>query len=724
MKQHFYLLSFLSAIFISNSVRAQTNVSQGKTVTATSGTNLASLVNGNFNDGANSAITGNAQAPPNAEWLQIDLGADYFIDSIVLVANITSTTTENQGRRFMITTRPSDLSFTSAQPSQYITENRINRLVYTNPTGGQTLPFGVAAGVTIPEAAGTNLGPRFPLEGTNRVLRMNIGIHKTRYVRILTLQDDALSFAEIQVFTTKQEPVRAFQNGDFETGSSITSGVGFVAEALVSGWSTTEPIGMWNTSTGAPVNGTVIEYWRGGNNPAGNAPAHGGNYFVELNANSSGMLVQEPVCLLPGETFTWSFAHRGRDGVDRMALLINYVDVALFDDNNAQTGTHDIVAGSVAAGTTATKVGTNANGWTAYRGTWTNPSSSSSTVATFGFRAISTATGNLSVGNFLDNIHIQTSSSVASFDSAAKSGLETIPSATLPKLKLSGYVNAPASIQLHFVGGTATRGVDYITTPATGFITIPIPAGNYDGTNATAINLDSYIQIVGDNITESNETIIMELLNPTGNIIAPNATSGFCQVINGQITYTIIDHISLPVTLSGLEVVSAGVNTINLSWKTFSEQNNTGFDIERSADGINWFKIGFVASMATQGNSQVSLQYSFTDRNSVNGTNYYRLKQVDMDGQYSYSDIAQAINSGITQLLTVYPNPVTDKLILESGRRHEIAAITLIDFSGKTLLQVQGFKPEIDMKRFLTGMYIIKVTAKNGEIQTVKIKKQ
>ncbi|MFD2918925.1 T9SS type A sorting domain-containing protein [Terrimonas rubra] len=722
MRQHFYLLSLFSTFFITHAIRAQTNVALGKTVTATSGTNLSNLVNGNFNDGANSATTGNAQAPPNAEWFQIDLGADYFIDSIVLVANTTSTATENRGRRFMITTQSTDLSFPSAQPSAYIGENRINRLIYTAPIASGSLPFGTSS--TVPQAVDVNLGPQFPLEGTNRVLRLNIGIHKARYVRILTLQDEALTFGEVQVFTTTTEPVRYFTNGNFEIGSNITTGVQFVAEGLVAGWSTTEPVGMWDASVSAPIHGTPVEFWRGGSNPAGNVPAHGGNYFVELNAHSSGMLVQEPICLLPGETFTWSFAHRGRSGVDRMALTINYIDVAMFDDNNAVTGTHDIVAGSVLAGTTATKVSTDANGWTLYSGTWTNPSSSASNVVTFGFRAVSTSGGSLSVGNFLDNIQIQTASSVATFEGASKSGLETVPTAALPKLQLSGNVSTPSSVQLHFVGGTATRGVDYITTPATGFITIPVPVGNYDGTDATGISLAPYIQIVADNVTESNETIIMEVLNPTGNIIAPNTAGSFCQTLHGQITYTIIDHIALPVTLGDLEAVKTGVNTIDLKWKTFSEQNNTGFGIERSADGISWTQIGFVPTAAPQGNSQVSLQYAFTDNNILNGTSYYRLKQIDIDGQYSYSDIAKTGATGGVKLLSAYPNPVTNKLILKSGRRQDIAGISLMDFSGKTVLQLQGFRPEIDMSGFLTGIYIIKVTAKNGETQTFKIKKQ
>lgn len=703
--------------------RAQTNVSQGKTVTATAGTNLANLVNGVLNDGASSAITGNVQAPPNAEWFQIDLGADYFIDSIVLVANTTSTTNENLGRRFMITTQPSDVTFTSAQPSAYLAENRINRLIYTSPIGNGSLPFGVSLATTIPQASGVNLGPQFPVEGANRILRLNIGIHKARYVRILTLQDDALTFGEVQVFTTKTEPVRYFENGSFETGTAITTGVQFVAEGLVSGWSTTEPVGMWDVSPAAPIHGTPIEFWRGGSNVAGNVPASAGNYFVELNAHSSGMLVQEPICLLPGEMFTWSFAHRGRSGVDRMALTINYIDVAQFDDNNASTGTHDIVAGTVLAGTTATKVGTDANGWTVYSGTWTNPSSSGSNVVTFGFRAVSTSGGALSVGNFLDNIQIQTASSVATFDSASKSGRENIPSAALPKLQLSGYVSLPSSIQLHFVGGTATRGVDYITTPATGFITIPVPVGNYDGTDATAISLAPYIQIVNDHITEGNETIIMELLSPTGNIIAPNTAGSFCQTTHGQIIYTIVDYISLPVTLGTLQALPNSNNTVDLSWQTFSEQQNTGFDIERSNDGATWGKIGFVETAAPQGNSSLTLQYAFNDKSPLNGVNYYRLKQIDADGRFTYSGIVKAdITSD--KLLSVYPNPVTNKLILASGAPRDITGITLTDFTGKTILHIRGYQQEIDMRAYLPGIYLLKVTDKKGEIQVLKIKKQ
>lgn len=719
MIKHFYTcitLCFFS--IVCSHALAQTNVALGKTVTATGGSNLPNLVNGDFNDGASSAITGNAAAPPNAEWFQIDLGADYFIDSIVLVANSTTTTTENLSRRFMIATWSSELTFISPQPTAYIGQSMINRLIYSAPIGTGSLPFGVTG--TMPQAAGVNLGPAFPIEGSNRVLRLNIGIHKARYVRILTIQDEALTFGEVEVYTTQKEPIRFFQNGDFEIGSVITTGVQFIGEGNVLGWSTTEPVGMWNTSTAIPERGTMIEFWRGGSNIAGNVPAYSNNYFIELNAHSSGMLVQEPICLLPGETFTWSFAHRGRSGVDRMALAINYVDVALFDNSHEVSGTHQIVPGSVLPGTTAVKGVTNADGWTHYSGTWTNPSSSNSNVVTFGFRAVSTSSGNLSTGNFLDDIQIRTSSSVASFDSASKEGAENIPTANLPKLQLNGNVNTPGTIELHFVGGTATRGVDYITFPATGAITIPIPVGNYDGTDATAIDLSPYMQIQNDTEVEGSETIIMELLNPTGNIIAPNASAGFCQTTNEQIIYTIIDYIALPVSMGPLMASVQNDFTVNLSWKTFSEQNSVGFDVERSSDGVFWTRLGFVSSHTADGHSSSPLHYQWSDQYPLAGINYYRLKQKDQDEKHTYSN-AVKVTVKNNKFITVFPNPVTHTLNLLSELPNDITEIKIIDFTGKAILTFNSFKKEIDIHSFPPGIYVVKVRSKNKGVNLIKV---
>ena len=86
----------------------------------------------------------------------------------------------------------------------------------------------------------------------------------------------------------------------------------------------------------------------------------------------------------------------------------------------------------------------------------------------------------------------------------------------------------------------------------------------------------------------------------------------------------------LPVELSSF-TASENAGKSQLEWTTLTETNNRGFQVERSANGSEWMKIGFVFSKASEGNSTQKLQYSYTDNNPLHGDNYYRLKQYDLD---------------------------------------------------------------------------------------------
>ena len=112
---------------------------------------------------------------------------------------------------------------------------------------------------------------------------------------------------------------------------------------------------------------------------------------------------------------------------------------------------------------------------------------------------------------------------------------------------------------------------------------------------------------------------------------------------------------ALPVELSSF---SASVNGsfVNLTWKTATEVNNYGFDVERSSGNSGWQKIGFVAG---SGNSNSTKEYSYTDRPSGGTSFSYRLKQIDVDGSYKYYD-AVTVNLSVAdepQLLQNSPNP-------------------------------------------------------------------
>lgn len=120
------------------------------------------------------------------------------------------------------------------------------------------------------------------------------------------------------------------------------------------------------------------------------------------------------------------------------------------------------------------------------------------------------------------------------------------------------------------------------------------------------------------------------------------------------------ENAPLPVELTSFSALPNG-NSVQLNWSTATEVNNFGFDVERASSSTShrqgWKKIGFVAG---HGNSNSPINYSFIDKNPLWGTSfYYRLKQVDVDGKFEYSD-ALFVNLNVSdkpKLLQNSPNP-------------------------------------------------------------------
>jgi photosystem II stability/assembly factor-like uncharacterized protein len=114
----------------------------------------------------------------------------------------------------------------------------------------------------------------------------------------------------------------------------------------------------------------------------------------------------------------------------------------------------------------------------------------------------------------------------------------------------------------------------------------------------------------------------------------------------------------LPVELTSF-TSAISKNQVTLKWKTATEVNNYGFDIERSETNTPaaiWLKTGFVEG---NGNSNSEKEYQFTDTPEKPGKYYYRLKQLDTDGQFEYSMVVEAeiVNPAAIRLLNNYPNP-------------------------------------------------------------------
>ena len=176
----------------------------------------------------------------------------------------------------------------------------------------------------------------------------------------------------------------------------------------------------------------------------------------------------------------------------------------------------------------------------------------------------------------------------------------------------------------------------------------------------------------------------------------------------------------LPVLLNSLSVMRQG-NTNIINWITESEINMKWFDVERSDDGIKFERLGTVLAKRQSGLGN----YQFEDKNHIAGYNYYRLKMIDIGGDYKYSFIVRVFtgNWGSNNLL-IAPNPVVNNFVIIGSNfsRTEKIRIRLLDINGSELIsQIEQAKPgynsfKIDnLQQLAAGIYIAEVTNTDGK---------
>ena len=177
---------------------------------------------------------------------------------------------------------------------------------------------------------------------------------------------------------------------------------------------------------------------------------------------------------------------------------------------------------------------------------------------------------------------------------------------------------------------------------------------------------------------------------------------------------------NLPVNLTDFTVTKQAASVV-LDWTTGSESNNRGFEVEHAIDGSSWKKIAFQASKAAEGNSVSPLAYQYKHIDPANGTNYYRLKQVDLDGKWEYSPVRQVKMNGHN--IIVYPNPARDKILIKGLTGNEI--IQLCDVTGRKIKQVKSSlqQESIGISDLREGIYHVIIIAADGLSSSYKITK-
>jgi hypothetical protein len=152
-----------------------------------------------------------------------------------------------------------------------------------------------------------------------------------------------------------------------------------------------------------------------------------------------------------------------------------------------------------------------------------------------------------------------------------------------------------------------------------------------------------------------------------------------------------------------------------LQWKTSSEYDLSRFELQRSADGRNFI---FVENIAAT-NTTAAHNYSYTDRTAINGTVYYRLKQIDINGRFTYSAVLSFTIDQQETALSLYPNPFTANPVLSIRMQQaDQPTFTITDNAGRTVKQWQQemaagtIAITIPMDGFATGVYFLQVKGK------------
>ncbi|MEM8887555.1 MAG: T9SS type A sorting domain-containing protein [Bacteroidota bacterium] len=253
-----------------------------------------------------------------------------------------------------------------------------------------------------------------------------------------------------------------------------------------------------------------------------------------------------------------------------------------------------------------------------------------------------------------------------------------------------------------------------------------LPPGLTNGTHAIAYGAGSGNEQEIDNIsfdmstTSGSKATVLAAIGNQANWSGSNATRFTASISNFTVTV-------FPVELSHFSVSLQEGNAV-LDWTTASELNNDYFQVERAGEDRLFLPIGQISGA---GNSSSSLDYQFIDENPLEGSNYYRLRQVDFNGEFEiFQTIEVSFDSeGVLSFRSQY-SPQEDLLsiwIANPGK--EVYHTEVLSLSGQLVFSKEGNSAleseslQIPLSHTSAGMYLIRLRSENGNIQYRKFLK-
>lgn len=279
----------------------------------------------------------------------------------------------------------------------------------------------------------------------------------------------------------------------------------------------------------------------------------------------------------------------------------------------------------------------------------------------------------------------------------------SIIDAGLSKSAISSNVSSGLVVENNLIYGTSLAGVTASINENANVAAVQVNAQKTDPFFVDAVNFDFNLQATSPAIGAANS-------NATTNDFLETARDANPDL--GALEYVA----SLPVELIFFEAVYHETKTVNLKWITASEMNNDFFVVEKSINGKTWQPI---LQIKGSGNSLTVKTYTAIDEMPSQGTiNYYRIKQVDFDGQFSYSAIKSVfVPQNVASSYTLFPNPTADLLHIEGQDNIEnIAVYTLLGQDISKLIAyktVGNHKITLDVSKLDNGVFFVLINGKH-----------
>jgi hypothetical protein len=275
------------------------------------------------------------------------------------------------------------------------------------------------------------------------------------------------------------------------------------------------------------------------------------------------------------------------------------------------------------------------------------------------------------------------------------------------------HLNFPAPPAGYVVDATGTDGDPNDTYTHLQWSVLTQPANG-----SVVINADGTATITRNSIKVAQLTFTYSLCDDGNDNNFATTGDNLCD--DATVTVNFPTGAPLPVSIINFNGVRNG-SSVSLKWTTTFENNNKGFEIQRSIGGGDYQTAGFVNSKGADGNSQISLNYEFKETNSTTAFTFYRLVQLDKDGRYKVFTARPIRGLQQEDKMILFPNPSNNGNVSVSFGTSTEREVVISDMGGKIVKRWNSYKDDnLSITGLHAGMYMIMVTDKETNKRTVE----